>query len=347
MARDRLDSLDRRIMAALQISPRASWEQLASALGTSQTTVARRAQRLLQAGCLVIVGLPDPLRCGSGRPVLVQLRTTPGSARQVGTQLVRRGDARFVALITGRNDVICEIITPDRQYLTSVLLDEIQVLGGVVETTTETVLRTFKTSYDWSRELLGEEMVALQPRVADEAAPGAPGQDLDELDVSLIAALGTDGRRSYADLAGELGLSETSVARRMRALIASGCLCLATLVDPGLLGYEIEVFVRMRVEPSSLETVAAMLAGQPAVRYIAVTTGYSDLACEVVLRDTEAFYRFITASLGSLPGVGNVETDLELQTLKRGFRPPPQASMGSLDGSLPRLRRRGRPVRRA
>ncbi|SRR5579875_183468 len=342
MARDRLDSMDRRIMAALQISPRASWEQLASVLGTSQTTVARRAQRLLRAGCLVIVGLPDPLRCGSGRPVLVQLRTTPGSARQVGSQLVKRDDARFVALITGRNDVICELIAPDRQYLTSVLLDEIQVLGGVVETTTETVLRTFKTSYDWSRELLGEEVAALEARLED-GGPAGPGQRPDEVDLRLISALGTDGRRSYADLSAELGLSETSVARRMRALIADGCLCLATLVDPGLLGYEIEIFVRMRVEPSRLETVAAMLAGQPAVRYIAATTGYSDLACEVVLRDTEAFYSFITASLGSLPGVENVETDLELQTLKRGFRPPPQPRLDSLDARPPGP---GRPSRR-
>lgn len=55
-------------------------------------------------------------------------------------------------MLTGHWDVIVEIIASDRDQLTGILVDEIQSLGGVHETSTETVLRTFKTTYDWSRD---------------------------------------------------------------------------------------------------------------------------------------------------------------------------------------------------
>jgi DNA-binding Lrp family transcriptional regulator len=39
---DKLDDLDRRIVAALQAAPRASWTQLGSVVAVSETTVMRR-----------------------------------------------------------------------------------------------------------------------------------------------------------------------------------------------------------------------------------------------------------------------------------------------------------------
>ena len=61
--------------------------------------------------------------------------------------------------------------------LARVLVDEFSELDGITRTTTDAVLRTFKTSYDWSRELLGTQGIdpsfaGARPVFADTATSG-------------------------------------------------------------------------------------------------------------------------------------------------------------------------------
>ena len=317
-----LDELDRRIVAALQVDPRATWGQIGAAVAASETTVLRRVQCLRENGVLVILGAPDPLRCGIGQPVLVQFRTSPGGAARIARVLAERADVRFVALLTGRSDVICEFIAPNHRYLSQVLLYELPDTGEILSTTTEVVLRTFKTGDQWSRKLLtfGGASAFVDERERFKRDGKTP--KMDHLDMSLIAGFGSDGRRSYADLSQELGLSETTIARRVNALVADRRMYFVTLVDPRSLGFELEVLLHLRVDLSALESLANALAGRPEVRYISATTGYSDLACEAVFRDTDALYDFITQTLGPLKGIHEVEAAIELETIKRAFRYP-------------------------
>ncbi|MCU1605140.1 MAG: asnC [Modestobacter sp.] len=339
-----LDAVDRRIVAALQADPRASWAQLAELVGVSETTVLRRVQRLRDSGVLVIVAAPDALRCGFGQPVLLRFRTVPGEATELAKCLAERADVRFVALLTGRSDVMCEIVVPDRNYLSRVLLDDIPSYGNVHSTRTEFVLKTFKTSDEWSRGLLDAEATPVA-RPATQPSPPEPGEKLDEMEMRLLAALGSDGRRSYADLSKELGLSETAIARRVTALTSTNRLYFVAMVDPAALGFELEVIVRLRVDLSRLESAAAELASLQPVRYVSATTGFSDLVFEGVFRDNGDMYKFLTQRLPQIDGIREVEVDVVLETVKRAFRYPlfqpaltntdsPQAgSSSSSDGS--------------
>lgn len=318
----RLDHVDRRIVAALQADPRASWAQLGAVVGVSETTVLRRVQRMREGGVLEVVAAPDPLHCGFGQPILLQFRTVPGKAPELARYLAERADSRFVALLTGRSDVLCELIAPDRRYLSQFLSEEVPTTGAVLGTTSEIVLRTFKTSDQWSRTLLDPEG-APEPQPARPAGvPAEKSGKLDEMDMRLLAALGGDGRRSYADLSAELGLSETAIARRVTALTSSNRLYFVAMVDSAALGFQLEVLVRLRVELSALESIAGALTAMPEVRYMSATTGYSDLAFEGVFQDTDALYRFVTHTLGALDGIRDVEVDVILDTIKRAFRYP-------------------------
>src|SRR5262245_65614329 len=73
-----LSELDRRIVAALQIDPRASWRWLAEIVDSSESTVARRARALASAGACRSVAMLDPIRGGLGHALLVQLRFQSG-----------------------------------------------------------------------------------------------------------------------------------------------------------------------------------------------------------------------------------------------------------------------------
>jgi DNA-binding Lrp family transcriptional regulator len=311
-----LELIDARIVAAVQADARASYAQLATMVDVSESTIMRRLQRLRSSGQLTVIGVLDAQRCGFGQPVLVQLRTEPHRTLDVAKTVAARADVRFLTIVSGRSDIICELIVRDRRHLATTLLQEFAHIDGITSTSTAAVLRTYKTRDEWSRVLLPGS-VSASPTAAD---PHLRAPKMDHLDMALISALGEDGRRSYVDLATELGVSVTAVARRLSALRAGRQLMLCTLVDPLALGFEVEAFLRMRVDLAAAETVATLLATRSEIRYVSATAGYSDITCEAVLRDNDALHEFMTTVLGNLRGVRDLEIDLELQTMKRSFR---------------------------
>ncbi len=314
-----VDSLDQRIAAALQIDGRAGWQQVARVAGSSESTVARRAQRMFDEGILRVAAISDPVRCGFGYPVLVQLKCDVGEETRVAHALADRADVRFVALVTGSFDIVMELIVPSPRHLAKVLLQELPKVGGIADTATETVLRNFKMSYDWSRDVLGPagKESGFGPAGITGGAGGA--QALDEVDLRLYDLLVEDGRRSFSELADLAGVSESMARRRVEAMRAGGCLRFATLVEPHLLGYEVECFCWIHADLSRLEEVATALAARREVRYLSATIGFSDLICETILRSQDELYEFSTRTLGGLPGVRGVDIGLELQTVKRAY----------------------------
>ena len=151
------------------------------------------------------------------------------------------------------------------------------------------------------------------------AAPPATPASLDETDLQLIQVLGEDGRRSYSELAQAFAMSESMVRRRMTTLVDNGYVFFATLVDPRALGFEIEALVLLRVNLGELEAIATALAARPEVRYLAATSGFSDLACEVILRSPEDLYEFSIGVLGGLRGIQRTVIAHELVTVKRAY----------------------------
>jgi DNA-binding Lrp family transcriptional regulator len=313
-----LDDLDRQIVAALQVNGRATWQQISRAVGASESTVSRRANRLLQQGVVRIAGVADPIRCGLGHPVLLQVECAVGAVGSVARALALRPDVRFLALLTGTYDLVLEIIVPSRAHLATVLVEQLNSVPGITRVTTESVVRNFKTSYDWSRELLGDAVHHVAPPRPATAESGGR-VTFGAVDLQLLQLLATDGRLSLAELAGRVGAGESVVRRRVEALTSSGGLRFATLIDPLLMGYDCELFLWLDVDLGRLEEVAAALAERPEIRYLSATAGYSDLVAEVILRDLDDLYRFNTKVLAALPGIRRSEIGIELQTIKRGY----------------------------
>jgi DNA-binding Lrp family transcriptional regulator len=85
-----LDEDDRRLIAALQVNPRASWTELGTVLGPSPVTLARRWARLSDAGAAWITVAPN-LQPGTGAlglgVALVELRVPPGQVLPIASEL--------------------------------------------------------------------------------------------------------------------------------------------------------------------------------------------------------------------------------------------------------------------
>jgi DNA-binding Lrp family transcriptional regulator len=249
---------------------------------------------------------------------MMQFACDLGHVQDVGRALAARDDVRFVALVTGPFDVVVEMVAPSNRDLARVILEQLPAVPGITRSTTETELRNFKTAYDWSYDLLGDGAAAL-PHWPRAATMASSPPSLDEVDACLLARLKGDGRASYADLSDTCGITESMARRRIEYLFTKAGVRPVTLVDPHLLGYNVEVLLWLRVDLAKLEDVASSLAACREVRYISATSGYSDLVCEVIMRSHDDLYAFMTGILGTLPGIRQVDIAAELVTLKRAY----------------------------
>lgn len=322
-----LDEIDRLIVASLQVAPRASWQRIATTLEVSESTVARRAKRLLKSGVVRVAALPDSLQRGVGFSVFMRIECQVGTAGDVGCVLATRPDVRLVTMTAGSYDLLAEIVVPSRAYLARFVLQDLNQIPGIQRTTSETVIRNFKTAYDWARPLLGQGAARLSASISTPEVPVTHTADTSGVDVDdlhLIQLLTGDGRLSASELAQESRLSESAVRRRLDALIARRAIDFGAFVDPARMGYHAPVFLWLDVDIRSLETVVLGLMTRPEVRYLSATAGHSELTAEVILPDLNTLYQFLTEVVKSLPGINRAEVDIELLTLKRGYRNDPR-----------------------
>jgi DNA-binding Lrp family transcriptional regulator len=106
---------------------------------------------------------------------------------------------------------------------------------------------------------------------------------LDELDRALVHALQIDGRAPFGVLAGVLGVSDHTVARRYRRMRAAGVLRVVGLVHGRALG-RTEWFVRLRCLPDGALPIARALARRDDVSWVMLTSAGTEITCLVQSR---------------------------------------------------------------
>jgi Lrp/AsnC family transcriptional regulator for asnA, asnC and gidA len=139
---------------------------------------------------------------------------------------------------------------------------------------------------------------------------------LDVLDRRIIKLLRDNARRSYADIARAVGVSEPTIRNRVDRLLRTGAILPHTRVNPVVLGFAVDAMVGIRVDRGRAGEVGAQLARMEHVSYVAYTTGGFDLLVEAHLPDNEGLYRFLNEDLPVVEGVNYTETWHILRTEK-------------------------------
>jgi DNA-binding Lrp family transcriptional regulator len=302
-----MESIDRRLVHALQIDGRAPFARIADVLGISEHTAARRYHRLKEQG-IRVRGALNRFRLGHHAWTL-RLRCTPDAGPVLARALARRTDTFWVHLMSGGTEISClqQVRTPDE-----LLLDRLP--RRLVDVSAHNILRGFASPATWRGIacLEPEETAALQPDFEPE-----PPAELTALDEALLKSLEMDGRAGYAELATTTRTSESTARRRVEHLRRTGVLELQLDADPSQLGFHTQARLWMRVEPRSLAAAGAALATHPEVYFAAATTGPANLVASVTCQSGGDLYRYLTERVGSLDGVRESETAPILRTLKR------------------------------
>ncbi|MBB3084617.1 Lrp/AsnC family transcriptional regulator [Geodermatophilus sabuli] len=157
-------------------------------------------------------------------------------------------------------------------------------------------------------------------RPADGVVPGAlPPTAIDDTDREILRVLQVDGRTSNTEIARRLGVTETTVRKRLAALLEADLVQIVAVPTPRLAGLTVSAIMGISVQLNALQKVADALVERPEVRYCGVSAGRYDLILESFFTDHEHVVRFSTDVLGRMEGITDVETSLILKTEKFSY----------------------------
>jgi DNA-binding Lrp family transcriptional regulator len=313
-----LDAVDRQIIHALTVDPRASFRTIAEVTGISDQTAARRYRRLAESAGLRVLGVADGATLG-WVDWFVRLQAAPGSAHTMAEALALRADTKWVHLTSGGTEIICflEARTPEQRD--ALFLGGLPGSRRVVQIAAYSLLHHY-TPGPWSgiqQGLSADQIAALAP------APEAPKETRSPVSLSfpgdepLLAELARDGRASNAAIAAGIHWHESTVRRRIDELRRAGLLHFEIDVDSRVMGMSVQSLFWLSVEPACLDEAGRTMASHPEVPFAAATTGPTNLVASALFRDPQHLYEYLTGELASLPGVRSVETAPVIRTLKR------------------------------
>lgn len=140
---------------------------------------------------------------------------------------------------------------------------------------------------------------------------------VDEIDERIIEMLIEDGRRPYTEIAKRLNLSESTVRKRVQALVEEGVIRRFTIeVEPSRLGLRTVAIIGVDVDPPRLLEVAQRLSQLREARWVATSTGDHMIMMEVWISDGRALTRLISERIGRIEGVKRVCPAIILEKLK-------------------------------
>ncbi|MGP9783967.1 ArsR family transcriptional regulator [Arthrobacter sp. MYb211] len=306
-----LSTTQRRIIAALQVDGRATWRKIATVLDIPERSVARHGAWLLESGVVTVAAVRH-----REHSLLIACTCAPGTGRLASEALSSRSDTSFSYQVTGREDLVVEMHYDGD--LTDVLSLELPATPGVSSVVAYPVLKYFKTVRGWrlgSLNAAEENSLRKHPDVTSwKAKP-----DLVPKDQLIISSLREDGRASIESIARRVAMSETSVARRIDWLLASGQIAIRALVEPSAVGLPTEALLWVSTSPIQVEQLGQRLARRPEVRYAAAVAGDCQLVVNVTVASQTELYDFISNSAWG-DSMLQVKTSFVVKARKRGGR---------------------------
>ncbi|MGW6688057.1 Lrp/AsnC family transcriptional regulator [Streptomyces sp. NPDC054961] len=324
-----LDDVDQALVHALQIAPRAEWTRIGSVLGLDAVTVARRWNRLTEAGAAWISCHPAPVLAAAGQGLLafVEVDCANGSLLDVARALAALPHVTAVEHVSGDGDLLVTVLAPDLVALTHWLTRGLGSMPGISATRTHLASTVYTEGSRWRLRALDRGQIARL--AAGEPARGeVPVFPLTDLDHDLVAALSVDGRATYRALAESSGASPDTVRRRLGRLFAAGMLQTRCEVARPLSEWPVAVIYWGRVAAGALESVSRLVTGVREVRLCAGVTGRHNLLVVAWVKSLADAQRFEVRLNERAPGLEITDRAVALWLMKvsghlldeRGYR---------------------------
>ncbi|HSF91550.1 MAG TPA: Lrp/AsnC family transcriptional regulator [Paracoccaceae bacterium] len=144
--------------------------------------------------------------------------------------------------------------------------------------------------------------------------------DLDDKDRAILRELQRDGSLNAKELGEQIGLSQPAAWRRVKRLEEIGVIKgRSVILDREKLGFDVVVFLGVKLAAKGrvgLEDFERAVSSIPEVQLVQHVLGVYDYRLKVVARDLPDFERILRRRIMTLPGVGDVESNVLLSDEK-------------------------------
>lgn len=156
-----------------------------------------------------------------------------------------------------------------------------------------------------------------------ETHPGLPSKPhrrrpvvLDEIDRSIVSALMHDGRQRVRVMAEDIGVTEATIAARMKSLEQRRLLGVTAVIDWRVAGYNWDGWIGVTTRGRPLNDVGKDIAELDGVHSVSLVFGPVDFLVHVLVAGTADDLKRMVQRVGKVPGVNDVESHVALDTLR-------------------------------
>lgn len=145
---DKLDTIDRALITALQGDGRLGYAELGELVGLTSGGARRRVMRLQERGILQIVGVTDPLKLGYQQMAMLGIEVA-GDVAETAAALGEIENVVYVVTGAGSFDILVEVIAEDSNSLFDVITRQVRRVPGVARTETFTYYAIHTHRFGW------------------------------------------------------------------------------------------------------------------------------------------------------------------------------------------------------
>lgn len=145
--------------------------------------------------------------------------------------------------------------------------------------------------------------------------------EVDDLDIELIAALREDARTPNKVLAKRLGVAETTIAARIRQLTEQRVMRVILRRDLYSKGYDLQCFADVFVAGRPVRAVAADLAGLARATAVTITPGSPQILVVFNAVDRADLLAALEGEIGVVDGIERIElhTAVDIRKYQTGY----------------------------
>jgi Lrp/AsnC family transcriptional regulator for asnA, asnC and gidA len=147
-----IDATDAQILAILMADGRTSNVDIARTIGTSEATVRRRIQAMLDDGLMEVIAVADPYRLGLQVQVIIGFTVELHRINDIAEELSTLEPIRFLAFTTGPYDLIAQAYFAHNEEIYPFISEQLAHIPGITRTETVTVLKIMKRTWDFQLE---------------------------------------------------------------------------------------------------------------------------------------------------------------------------------------------------
>ncbi|WP_197383282.1 Lrp/AsnC family transcriptional regulator [Mycolicibacterium mengxianglii] len=303
-----LTETDLELVDAVQVNPRASWSKIGAILDVSAMTVSRHWARLV-AERVVWSGSTMGPRLFRG--AILEFSCQPGATEDVIDQLCAMPHVFTVARTTGDFDVYALTVAPTPDALARSLFGPLQHVQALARRST--VYTRLYGGPHWRLSILNRTQ---SEQMRPDAERPLHHVTVDSTDRALFLALAADARRSFTELAAELGETPQSVRRRLERMRRSGHFALRADMARPMAGWPLAALIWASVPHQELDTVGHHVGSWSEIRFCAAVVHSSNLLLVVNLRASEHLADIETRLLAAHPALTITDRRLVLRMSK-------------------------------